>query len=229
MKFLIMTLALLPAFQSFGQQDQLRTDWANLQKYAAANRALQAPAKNEKRVVFMGDSITEGWIKADSSFFSNNPFIDRGISGQTTPQMLVRFRPDVIALKPAAVVILAGINDIAENTGPLPLEDVFGNIVSMAELARANNIRVVLCSVLPAYDFPWRSGLNPAEKVVRLNEMIEAYCRKQHIVYVDYFTKMADERKGLPAKYAEDGIHPTPAGYRIMEELVREGIRKALK
>ncbi|MFZ9387507.1 MAG: SGNH/GDSL hydrolase family protein [Chitinophagaceae bacterium] len=229
MKLLIMILATLPAFQSFGQPDQLRTDWANLQKYAAANRALQTPAKNEKRVVFMGDSITEGWIKADSSFFNNHPYIDRGISGQTTPQMLVRFRPDVIALKPVAVVILAGINDIAENTGPLPLEDVFGNIVSMAELAKTNNIRVVLCSVLPAYDFPWRRGLNPAEKVVRLNEMIEAYCRKQHIVYVDYFSKMADERKGLPAKYAEDGIHPNPAGYRIMEELVQEGIRKALK
>lgn len=229
MKEQFLLLFVLFSFTALGQNDPSKTDWANLNKYAAENRSLKPPAKNVKRVVFMGDSITEFWKYTDSSFFSDNPYIDRGISGQTTPQMLVRFRPDVIALKPAVVVILAGINDIAGNTGPIALENVFGNIVSMAELARSNNIKVVLSSVLPAYDFPWRPGLHPAEKVVKLNAMISAYCTANQIVYADYFSKMKDERNGLDKKYSEDGVHPNLAGYKVMEPLVKEAIQQALR
>ena len=143
--------------------------------------------------------------------------------------MLVRFWEDVIDLKPAVVVILAGINDIAENTGPITLENVFGNIVSMVELAKANKIRVVLCSVLPAYDFPWRPGLHPAEKVVQLNSMIKSYAEKNNIVYVDYYSPMVDDRKGLKAELTKDGVHPTCAGTTVMEPLVDKAIAEALK
>lgn len=210
-------------------EERFHNDWANLAKYAAENAALKDPAPAEKRVVFMGNSITEGWKVADSNFFSGRPYFDRGISGQTTPQMLVRFRPDVIDLKPAVVVILAGINDIAQNTGPMTPEQTFGNIVSMVELAKANNIKVVLCSVLPAYDFPWRPGLQPAEKVIQLNSMLQAYAAKNKIVYVDYFTAMKDERNGLKAGLTYDGVHPTLAGYKVMEPLVEKGIKAALR
>lgn len=212
-----------------GQTDALTTDWANLKRYATENSQLPPPGPKEKRVVFMGNSITEGWSKMDSAFFAGKPYINRGISGQTTPQMLVRFRQDVIDVKPAVVVILAGINDIAENTGPTTLEAIFGHIVSMTELAQANNIRVVLCSVLPAYAFRWRPHLQPAEKVMALNAMIKDYCQKQNIVYVDYFSAMVDERMGLDKKYTNDEVHPTLAGYKVMAPLVEAGIAKALK
>ncbi len=202
-------------------------DWANLGKYETQNKALPIPAPGEKRVVFMGNSITEGWKVMDSSFFINNPYIDRGISGQTTPQMLIRFRPDVIDLNPEVVVILAGINDIAENTGPITIEHIFGNIVSMAQLAKANNINVVLCSVLPAYSFPWKPTIQPAEKVKQLNALIKKYCKENNMVSVDYYTAMADSRGGLDDKMAYDGVHPTLAGYKVMEPLVVEGIEKA--
>jgi lysophospholipase L1-like esterase len=181
------------------------------------------------RVVFMGNSITEGWRVADSAFFIQNNYIDRGISGQTTPQMLIRFRPDVIDLKPAAVVILAGINDIAQNTGPMTLEETFGNIVSMAQLAKAANIKVIISSVLPAYDFPWRKGLQPAEKVVKLNAMLKKYALENKIIYLNYFDAMKDSRNGLPASLSEDGVHPNLAGYKIMEPLAVKAIAEALK
>lgn len=211
------------------EEERFHTDWANLKRYEAENKTLQPLKAGEKRVVFMGNSITEGWKRTDSAFFAGRPYINRGISGQTTPQMLVRFRPDVLDLKPAVVVILAGINDIAQNTGPMTLEQTFGNIASMAQLARANNIAVVLCSVLPAYDFPWRPGLAPAEKVVKLNAMLKDYAAKNNHVYVDYFSVMADERKGLKADLGYDGVHPTLAGYRVMAPLVERGIAKALQ
>lgn len=202
-------------------------DWSNMKRYDSANKNLKAA--KERRVVFMGNSITDGWIRADSVFFASHNYVDRGISGQTTPQMLVRFRQDVIDLKPAAVVILAGINDIAQNTGPMTLEQTLGNIVSMAELAKANNIRVVISSVLPAYDFPWHPGLAPAEKVVRLNAMLKDYANKNGIVYLDYFSSMADERKGLPQSLSGDGVHPNLAGYKIMEPLAEKAIAEALR
>jgi lysophospholipase L1-like esterase len=213
----------------YSQDNNLKTDWPNLKKYAEADRNLPAQADRENRIVFMGNSITELWAQLDSSFFANSLYINRGISGQTSPQMLLRFRQDVINLKPAIVVILAGTNDIAENTGPIALEDVFGNIISMAELAKINNIKVILASVLPAYDFPWHQGLKPAEKIVRLNKMIQLYCEKNDIVYLDYYSSMADSEEGLDKRYSDDGVHPTLAGYKIMEPLVEKAIQKALE
>lgn len=208
---------------------RMENDWPWLQRYEAANRALPAPKSGEKRVVFMGNSITEFWSTTDSAWFANKPYINRGISGQTTPQMLLRFRQDVIDLKPAVVVIKAGINDIAENTGPTTLETTFGNIASMAELAQANGIRVVLCSVLPAYDFPWSPGMEPADKVLKLNAMLKTYAKKHKCVWVDYHTAMKDERNGLPVSLAEDGVHPSVAGYRVMEPMIEKAIAEALR
>jgi lysophospholipase L1-like esterase len=229
MKTLGVLIALLIAPGAMGQNDQSRTDWANVNRYASENRALKPPSNDEPRIVFMGNSITEGWQDADSSFFADNAYIDRGISGQTTSQMLVRFRPDVIALQPAVVVILAGTNDIAENTGPISLDDILGNIVSMVQLAQMNNISVVLSSVLPAYDFPWRPGLQPADKIIQLNAMIRSYCAAQGMVFVDYYSPMVDEKKGLDRKLSDDGVHPNLAGYKIMEPLVRNAIQRALE
>lgn len=204
-------------------------DWPNLKRYADENAKINTSSK-EKRVVFMGNSITQGWKEVDSEYFANHlNFIDRGISGQTTPQMVLRFRPDVIDLKPAVVVILAGINDIAQNTGPMTLEQTFGNIVSMCELAKASNIRVVISSVLPAYDFPWHPGLQPAQKVIELNKMLKDYATKNNIVYCDYFSAMKDERNGLPKTLSGDGVHPNLAGYKIMEPLVEKAIAEAMK
>lgn len=203
-------------------------DWANLSRYASDNQKLSKPMANEKRVVFMGNSITEGWVNTDPDFFKGKPYIGRGISGQTTPQMVLRFRQDVIDLKPAVVVILAGTNDIAGNTGPTTLDQILGNIISMAELARANNIKVVLSSVLPAFDYPWKPGLQPAEKIFKLNQMIKEYAEKSGCVYLDYFTAMSDERKGLKAGLGDDGVHPNLAGYRIMGPLAEQAIAKAL-
>jgi lysophospholipase L1-like esterase len=207
--------------------EQLRTDFGGLTTFKEADLALAPPAPGEDRVVFMGDSITEGWKIADS--FPGKPYINRGISGQTTPQMLVRFRQDVIALKPKVVVILAGVNDIAGNTGPMTLEQTEDNLASMAELAAANHIRVVLCSVLPAFDFPWKPGVTPAPKVLALNAWIKAYAAEHGHVYVDYHTAMKDSRDGLPAALSHDGVHPLPAGYAVMAPLVEAGIEKALK
>jgi acetyl esterase/lipase/lysophospholipase L1-like esterase len=209
------------------QDDQLHNDWANLNRYAEANRNLKAATG--QRVVFMGNSITDAWISVDSAFFASNNYVDRGISGQTTPQMLIRFRPDVIDLKPAVVVILAGINDIAQNTGPMTLEQTFGNIASMAQLAKASNIRVVISSVLPAFDIPWHPGLAPADKVIRLNAMLMDYAHKNGFIYLDYFSAMKDDRNGLPALFSADGIHPNLAGYKIMEPLVVKAIQDAPK
>jgi lysophospholipase L1-like esterase len=210
--------------------ERLRKDWANLTKYSDENKNLPAVAPGEKRVVFMGNSITEFWKNADADFFTRNKsFIDRGIGGQTTPQMLVRFRDDVINLKPSVVVILAGTNDIAGNTGPTTIENIFGNIVSMAELAKANKIKVVLCSVLPVYDYSWSRGLEPAEKIVKLNAMLQSYANKNKQVYVDFHSPMADERKGMKAEYSRDGVHPNLEGYKVMDDLVEKAISTALK
>ncbi len=212
------------SIKGFSQDEQLKTDWANLKRYASENQELKAPAKAENRIVFMGNSITEFWKVTDSSFFINKHYIDRGISGQTTPQMLVRFRPDVLALRPSVVVILAGINDIAENTGPISLENIYGNIISMIQLARVNKIRVVISSILPANAFPWRPLIKPAEKIEKLNSMLEAYCKTNKIIYLDYYSKMVDENKGLDKRFTGDGVHPTLAGYKIMEPLVEIAI-----
>ncbi len=203
-------------------------DWANVQRYADDNEKLKT-VTDKNRIVFMGNSITEGWKNNDSAFFISNGYVDRGISGQTTPQMLVRFREDVIALKPAVVVILAGINDIAQNTGPIKLQDTYGNIISMAELAKANNIKVIITSTLPANMLPWRTYIHPADSVIALNKMLKSYADKNKIIYVDYYSAMVDDKKGLPKNLSNDGVHPTLEGYKIMEPLVQKGITEALK
>ncbi len=207
----------------------LRNDWANLHRYREANAQLKPPAPGEQRVVFMGNSITEGWARFFADEFPGKPYIGRGISGQTTPQMLVRFRQDVVALKPAVVVILAGTNDIAGNTGPSTLEMIEDNLASMTEIAQSNQIRVVLCSVLPVFDYPWRRGLEPAPKIIALNSWIKAYAARVGATYVDFHTAMADERQGMKADLARDGVHPTEAGYKIMAPLVDGGIAEALR
>lgn len=203
-------------------------DWPNLNKYQNENANLKPIAPGDKRIVFMGDSITEFWSVTDSEYFAGKPYVNRGISGQTTPQMLVRFRADVIALKPAIVVILAGINDIAGNTGPATLDMIANNIFSMAELAKANNIKVILCSVLPAYDFSWKPNQNPAEKVVALNKMIKNYADANGILYLDYFSAMKDERNGLKTAYSGDGVHPNKLGYHVMAPLAEKAITEVL-
>lgn len=227
MKKTIILVFLLFSITTFSQE--MKTDWANISRYSKENDNLKMQDKNENRVVFMGNSITEGWKTNDSEFFFKNKYINRGIGGQTTSQMVVRFRPDVIALKPKLVVILAGINDIAQNNGPIELQDIFGNIVSMVELAKANNIKVVLSSVLPANDFPWKKGMEPAEKVIELNKMLEKYASANKIVFVNYYPKMVNSEKGLDKKYTNDGVHPTLEGYKIMEPLIEEAINKALR
>jgi acyl-CoA thioesterase-1 len=204
------------------------TEWAYLSKYRDANRRLAPPAPGRPRVVFMGDSITEGWIGADEGFFSANGYIDRGISGQTTSQMLVRFRQDVIDLSPAVVVILGGTNDVAQNGGFMTAESTEQNLQSMVELARLHGIRPVLCSILPAADFPWRRGLAPAAKIAALNQWIASYCAASGTGYVDYYSAMQDGSGGLQAGLSPDGVHPNAAGYAVMEPLVRGGIAAAL-
>ena len=177
----------------------------------------------------MGNSITDAWAQYFDSMFPGKPYVGRGISGQTTPQMLVRFRQDVIALKPAVVVILAGTNDIAGNTGPSTLEMIEDNLASMTELAQANGIRVVLSSVLPVFDYPWKPGLEPAPKIVALNAWIRNYATAHGAIYLDYYTAVADERGGMRSNLSTDGVHPNEAGYRVMAPLAEQAIARALK
>ena len=223
-------LAVTLAFSSMEVMAQKNTDWARLGRYAKANKELPAPAKKEKRVVFMGNSITEGWVRIRPDFFKENGYIGRGISGQTSYQFVVRFRPDVINLNPKLVVINAGTNDVAENTGPFDLETTFGNIVSMVELAKANKIKVILTSVLPAAKFGWNKKITDApDKIEALNAMIKDYAKKHKIPYVDYYTPMVSgAERALNPAYSKDGVHPTAEGYEVMEALIKPVIDKAL-
>ena len=247
---LLSTLTLILATTAFAQQaasqtpptetveslkqqlDRLQNrmkDWPQLNRYKEANTKVPAPAKTENRVVFMGDSITDGW-KLDE-YFPNKPYINRGISGQTTPQMLIRFRPDVIALKPKAVVILAGTNDIAGNTGPMTIEMITDNYASMAELAKANGIRVIFSSVLPIHDYGKNkvSERRSPENILKLNEWLKAYCKANGHTYLDYFSKTVDDKGMLKAELATDGLHPNADGYKIMAPLAEAAIQQALK
>ena len=206
-------------------------DWANLSRYKEENNKL-LNSSDEIRVVFMGNSITESWSHFDPDFFLTNSYINRGISGQTTPQMLIRFKPDVINLKPKAVVILAGINDIAGNTGPMQVENIAENIQSMAEISKANEIQVLICSVLPAIDFPWSPGLNPSTKVLRLNKLLKNYCRENNIIYVDYYSSMVDKNGGLKVpEYtsSDDLVHPNKKGYEVMRNIIQDSLKKVLE
>ncbi|MES2574499.1 MAG: SGNH/GDSL hydrolase family protein [Bacteroidota bacterium] len=203
-------------------------DWPYLKKYQKENKLLSVLKTEEKRIVFMGDSITEFWSELSPEFFTGKPYINRGISGQTTPQMLIRFRADVINLKPSIVIILAGANDIAGNTGPSTLKMITNNIFSMVELAKSNQIKIILCSVLPAYDFPWKTGSYPAEKITTLNTLIKKYADDNKILYLDYYSVMVDEQKGLKTIYTDDGVHPNKSGYKAMEPHVGKAISKVL-
>lgn len=208
--------------------EQLRNDWANLNRYREDNAKIGLPAAGEARVVFMGNSITDYWINTMPEFFAGKSYIDRGIAGQTTPQMLIRFRQDAIDLKPKVVVILAGINDINGNNGPSTLEMIEDNIKSMTELAQANNIKVVLSSVLPCDSIFVRPDLHPGERVVKLNEWIQKYASDKGCGYIDYFPGLADEGNGLKKEYSSDGVHPNKAGYLIMAPLAEKEIKKVL-
>lgn len=203
-------------------------DWPNFKEFQEANARLPQVKQNEKRVVFMGNSITIGWLQTHPDFFKNKPYVNRGISGQTTPQMLVRFRADVVDLDAAAVVLLAGTNDIAGNTGPVTLEMILDNIKSMTEIAQANDIKVILCSVLPAFDYPWRPGLAPNVKIPKLNKMIKRYAEESGAYYLDYFTALEDGNNGMINEYTTDGVHLTLEGYQVMEPLVENALQKVL-
>jgi lysophospholipase L1-like esterase len=212
-------------------------DWPALARYAPDNSKLSPPAKGESRIVFMGDSITDSWDEERyGGFFPGKPYVNRGISGQTTPQMLLRFRPDVLALKPKVVVILAGTNDLAGNTGPTTPEAIQGNLTSMAELARANGIRVVLASVLPVSDYEMRDGnpivqtvRRPPEQIKALNEWIKEYAQKHKLIYLDYFSAMVDDKGFLKDELSNDGLHPNLEGYKVMAPLVEAAIAASLK
>jgi lysophospholipase L1-like esterase len=219
------------------RMDSILMDWPNLARYREANKKVTPPAKDENRVVFMGDSITDAWPQTRfGEFFPGKPYIGRGISGQTTPQMLIRFRLDVIDLKPKVVVILAGTNDIAGNTGTISLEEIEANLASMSELARAHNIKVVLSAVLPVYDGGHNgegkqivmTDRRPPEKILALNDWIKKYCAENKLVYLDYFSAMVDEHGFLKRDLSEDGLHPNKAGYAVMAPLAEKTIQSAL-
>lgn len=208
------------------QQELLKTDWGNLNRYGEENTK-QLEKSVSKRIIFYGNSITDNWARFDEDFFEKNNFIGRGIGGQTTSQMLVRFRQDVVNLKPEAFVILAGTNDIAENTGPISIENIMGNIVSMVEIAKANQIKSILCSVLPVYQYSWNKEIEPVDKIKELNRMIKQYAADNNIPYVDYYSVFVTPNGGFDEKYSPDGVHPNLEGYKIMERIISTAIVNA--
>ena len=220
-KALIITLVLAAGMTAAAQSAP--KDWARFNRYEQANTTVTC----SPRAVFMGDSITDNWARKDDEFFTSNNFVGRGISGQTTSHMLVRFRKDVLDLAPEYVVILAGVNDIALNNGLITLDNILGNIKSMCELARFHNIKPILCSVLPADKFPWRKEVEPAQDIIRLNEMIRQYAQDNKIPYVDYHSALKNENNGLPTEFAKDGVHPNMDCYKIMEKIILESIPAA--
>jgi len=209
----------------------LRDDFGELARYRDANAQLKPPAAGEKRVVFLGDSITDGWPL--EKYFPGKPYINRGIGGQTTPQMLIRFREDVINLQPAVVVILAGTNDIAGNTGPMSLEEIEANYTSLAELAKVHGVRVVFSSILPVHNYTEKStnmyAQRPMPKIRELNRWLQEYSKANGLVYLDYFAATVDDAGFLKKELAEDGLHPNPQGYSIMAPLAEAAIDKALQ
>jgi len=211
-----------------GKED-FKDDWADLRHYKAANKTLPQPAPNDKRVVFLGSSIFERWKNIVPEYFNNKNYIDRGISGQITPQLLLRFQQDVIALKPKAVIILAGSNDIAGTTGHVTNKRILDDIKSMVELCGVHHIKPILCAYLPINEYPWRKGLEPAEKIISLNNDIIAYARANKITLIDYYTPLVDDKKGTRPDLTIDGVHPNAAGYKIMAKATDEAIAKALK
>lgn len=230
LKYLILTLFLSLLFTQ-KNHSQNWNEFADISRYDKANLEVKLHLKANNRVVFMGNSITEGWILMRPEFFKGRDYINRGIGGQTTPQMLLRFRPDVIDLNPKVVVVLAGTNDIAGNTGYTSLETIIDNIKSMAEIANANGIKVIISSVLPAIDYLWKPGLDPATKIITINKALKAYAEENNFIYLDYYSAMVDDKGGLKVPdytAANDLVHPNKAGYLVMEKLVEKAIDKAL-
>ena len=226
---LIALLLPLACSQKINSQDW--NEFANTSRYDKANLELKLHTKANNRVVFMGNSITEGWIQMRPEFFNNRDYINRGIGGQTTPQMLLRFREDVINLNPSVVIILAGTNDIAGNSGYISLESIIDNIKSMAEIANANGIKVIISSILPAIDYPWKPGLDPASKIIIINKALKAFSDENNFIYLDYYAAMVDDKGGLKVpEYttANDLVHPNKKGYLVMEKLAEIAIKKAL-
>ncbi|MDN5284513.1 MAG: Lysophospholipase [Mucilaginibacter sp.] len=242
---LLLSTGLLMSFAGYSQQntsdslksktaapavkEDFKDDWAALSHYAAENKQIGPPKAGEQRVVLLGSSIIEFWKTRAPEFFKGKPYLDRGISGQISPQLLLRFRQDVINLEPKAVIILAGNNDIAGNTGHVSNERIMDNIKSMVELAKLHQIKVILCANLPVYEYPWRKGLEPAGKIIALNKLIKAYAAENNLILLDYFTPLADERNGQKAELTIDGVHPNAAGYHIMARITEQAISKALK
>ena len=243
--FILISVVMMFSFNLYAQENQLterekeileeyeswssmRDDWANLNRYREQNQALGLPDKDERRVVLIGNSITEGWSNVYPDFFEGKPYINRGISGQTTPQMMIRFRQDVVDLKPEVVVILAGTNDIAGNTGPSTPEMIADNIFSMAEIANANGIKVILGSILPACEYPWRPAIEPAAIIREVNGMLKRYAKEHSHFYLNYHTEMSDGRGGMKPGLAYDGVHPTSEGYRVMSQMAEKAINEVL-
>ena len=217
-RYLLLILTCILLFQQAHAQD----DWANIGRYAQANSEMTVRPK----AVFMGDSITQCWYDADPSFFNGNNFACRGISGQTTSHMLVRMRKDVVDLHPKYVVILAGTNDIAKNNGFIEVDDIYGNIVSMCEIAKANKVKPVICSVLPVKQYKWRPEVTDcAERIIRLNAMLEDYAKASRCIYVDYHSVMKDDENGLPQKWSYDGVHLNGDGYDVIEKIILDTLK----
>ena len=226
---LIALLLTLPCSQKINSQDW--NEFANTSRYDKANLELKLHTTANNRVVFMGNSITEGWVQMRPDFFDNRDYINRGIGGQTTPQMLLRFRQDVVDLNPKVVVILAGTNDIAGNSGYISLEAIISTIKSMAEIANANEIKVIISSILPAIDYPWKPGLDPASKIITINKALKVFSEENNFIYLDYYSAMVDDKGGLKVpEYttANDLVHPNKDGYLVMEKLAEIAINKAL-
>ena len=209
-------------------QDPNPMDWPNFKQFEELNTKLAKMKKNKNRVVFMGNSITIGWLQTNPNFFKDKNYVNRGISGQTTPQMLVRFRADVVDINADVVVILAGTNDIAGNTGPVTLKMIANNLKSMTEIAQANGIKVILCSVLPAYDYPWSPGKKPNIKIPKLNSMIKDFAKERGAFYLDYFKALNDGNNGIVKEYSNDGVHLTAKGYHVLEPMLEKALDKVL-
>ena len=200
-------------------------DWANLEKYKGANQELKKSNSGKDRIVFIGDSITEGWSDFSPEFFQQNNFVNRGISGQTTPQMLIRLKPDAVHLDPKMIVINGGTNDIAGNTGPSTPEMIIDNLCSMAEIAIKNNIDVALTTILPVYKYPGNDEVADPPKIISfINSALEEYCKKNSLICVDYYSSMVDGKKGLKSEYGNDGVHPIKEGYEVMEKAIKNVI-----
>ena len=226
---LLTSLFLIVTFSTYAQtsKEDFSDDWAALSHYAKENQRLSNTPAEKDRVVFLGSSIIEFWKDSMPELFSTS-YLDRGISGQISSQLLIRFRQDVIDLKPKAVIILAGSNDLAGNKGHVSNQTIMNNITSMAELAKLHGIKVILCHNLPVYDYPWRKGLEPADKIIALNKLIKTYATTNQLGLIDFFNPLVDERNGQKAELTKDGVHPNLAGYKIMAVVAEKEIRKVL-